>query len=145
VVVDGFGQEPLLILTNLPLRKNRAILLQAVKSYLTRRSIEEAIRFIKQSYAVEDVRVQTYTRLQNMMALVLATAYFAAVRIGGKLNLTALSSIIINASKRIFGLANFRYYAIADGIKILLHHPKTVLIPPSPLWTPISQTKLFYP
>lgn len=145
VVVDGFGQEPLMILTNLPLTKNRAVLLHVVKSYLTRWAIEETIRFIKQSYAVEDVRVQTYTRLQNMMALVLASAYFAAVHIGGRLKLSALSSIIVNASKRIFGLASFRYYAIADGIKKLLNHPKTGLNYPIPIWTPKNQLTLLPP
>jgi hypothetical protein len=145
VVVDGFGVEPLMILTNLPLTKNRPVLLHVVKSYLTRWAIEETIRFIKQSYAVEDVRVQTYTRLQNIMALVLAAAYFASVHIGGRLKLAVLSSIVIKASKRIFGTAPFRYYAIADGIKELLNRSKTGPLHPIPLWTPKTQLKLFSP
>lgn len=69
--------------------------------------------------------MQTYIRLQNMMALVCAAAYFAAVHIGGKLKMVTLSTIIIKASKRIFGVAAFRYYAIADGIKELLSCNKT--------------------
>ena len=36
--------------------------------------IEEAIRFIKQSYDFEDIRVQTYARLRNMAVLVNAVA-----------------------------------------------------------------------
>jgi len=145
VVVRGFGEEPMMLLTNLPLKKNRAVLLGVVKSYITRWGIEETIRFIKQSYAVEDIRVQTYIRLQNMMALVLAAAYFAAVHIGSRLKLAVLSTIIIKASKRIFGVADFRYYAIADGIKELLSRNKTGPLRLIPLWTPKTQLKLFSP
>jgi hypothetical protein len=145
VVVKGFGEEPMMLLTNLPLKKNRQLLLKIVKSYITRWGIEETIRFVKQSYKVEDIRVQTYVRLQNMMALVLAAAFFAAVHIGGKLKLVTLSAIIIKASKRIFGVAAFRYYAIADGIKELLSRNKTGPIRPNPPWIPKNQLKLFSP
>jgi hypothetical protein len=142
VVVRGFGEEPMMLLTNLPLRKNRAVLLRIVKAYITRWGIEETIRFIKQSYQLEDIRVQTYRRLQNMMALVLAAAYFAAVHIGGRLKLSVLSSIVIRASKRIFGTAPFRYYAIADGIKELLSRARPGPWNPNSPWTPRTQLKL---
>jgi hypothetical protein len=142
VVVRGFGEEPMMLLTNLPLRKNRVVLLRVVKAYITRWGIEETIRFIKQSYQLEDIRVQTYRRLQNMMALVLAAAYFAAVHIGGRLRLSLLSNIIIRASKRIFGTAPFRYYAIADGIKELLCRAKPGPWMPITPWIPRTQLKL---
>ena len=143
VVVKGFGEKPMMLLTNLPLRKNRKLLLRIVKSYITRWVIEETIRFIKQSYKLEDIRVQTYTRLQNMMALACAAAYFTAVHIGGKIKLVTLSAIIIKASKRIFGVSTFRYYAIADGIKELLSQSKTGPYRPDPPWIPKNQIKLF--
>ena len=41
--------------------------------------IEATIRYIKQSYELEDVRVLGYRSLQNLMPLVMACAYFAAV------------------------------------------------------------------
>lgn len=145
VVVRGFGEEPMMLLTNLSLKKDRKLLLKIVKSYITRWGIEETIRFVKQSYKVEDIRVQTYTRLQNMMALVCAAAYFAAVHIGGKLKLVTLSAIIIKASKRIFGVSAFRYYAIADGIKELLARNKTGLYQPKTKWTPKNQLILLPP
>jgi len=47
--------------------------------YLARWMVEETIRFIKQSYHLEDVRVLDYQRLKNLMALVPAAAYFPAV------------------------------------------------------------------
>lgn len=120
VVVSGFGAEPLMLLTNTPMRRNRAVLYWVVESYHTRWKIEETIRFIKQSYQLEDVRVLTYRRLQNMMALVLAAAYFTMVYLARRLKLKAISGLVLKASRRIFGIPDFRYYALADGIRELL-------------------------
>lgn len=120
LVVTGFGQEPLMLLTNVPLRKKRSVLWWGVEAYLTRWRIEETIRFIKQSYALEDIRVLTYVRLQNMMALVLAAAYFAAVYLGRRVKLEILAHHVLKAARRIFGIPDFRYYALADGIREIL-------------------------
>jgi hypothetical protein len=120
VVVSGFGEEPIMLLTNLPQRKKRTVVWEVVESYLTRWKIEETIRFIKQSYALEDVRVLTYRRLQNMMALVLAVSYFTMAHLGLRVKLKAVSSLLLRVSRRIFGVPEFRYYALADGIKELL-------------------------
>jgi len=120
VVITGFGEKPMMLLTNLPQRKKRTVVWDVVESYLTRWKIEETIRFIKQSYALEDVRVLTYRRLQNMMALVLAVSYFTMAYIGLRVKLKAVSSLLLRVSRRIFGVPEFRYYALADGIKELL-------------------------
>jgi hypothetical protein len=40
-----------------------------IEAYLTCWRIEETIRFVKQSYQTEDIRVSTYKRLRNMMGL----------------------------------------------------------------------------
>lgn len=120
VVVKGFGQEPLMLLTNLPMRKNRDVLWQVVESYLSRWMVEETIRFIKQSYNLEDLRLLNYERLRNMVALVLATAFFAAVRLGESIKLEVLSRYVTKVAKRFFGVPDFHYYALADGIATLL-------------------------
>jgi hypothetical protein len=120
VVVKGFGQKPLMLLTNIPMRKRRSALWWAVEAYLTRWRVEETIRLIKQSYDLEDVRVMTYNRLKNMAVLVLVAAYFIAVNLGLKAKHTVLAAHAITAAKRIFGIPNFRYYALADGIKTIL-------------------------
>ena len=120
VVVKGFSQEPLMLLTTEPMKRNRKKLWWAVEAYLTRWRIEETIRFIKQSYALEDVRVMTYQRLKNMAALVLAAACFAAVYLGTNAKLNILALHALKAAKRLFGIPDFRYYAIADGIKSIL-------------------------
>lgn len=120
VVIRGFGEQPMMLLTNLPLRKSRSCLWFIVDAYLTRWRIEEAIRFSKQSYNLEDVRVLTYRRLCNLIALVLAASYFTAVYLGDRLRIAVLTRRVLKAARRFYGIASFRYYAIADGIAYIL-------------------------
>jgi len=120
VVVAGFGKEPLMLLTNVELKRTRKSLWFVVGGYLTCWRVEEAIRFVKQSYRLEDIRVRGYQSLKNLVALVLCAAYFAAVHLGEGSNLRALAHNVIKASKRIFGVPVFHYYAIADGIAAIL-------------------------
>lgn len=120
VVITGFGQKPMMLLTNIPQRKNRECLWFIIDGYLTRWRIEEAIRFTKQSYNLEDIRVLTYRRLCNLVALVLAVSYFAAVYLGDRLKLSVLARRVMKSAKRFYGIASFRYYAIADGIAYIL-------------------------
>jgi hypothetical protein len=119
VVVKGMGREPLMLLTTEPMRRNRKVLWWAVEAYFTRWRVEDTIRFIKQSYDFEDVRVLTYQRLKNMAVFVLAASYFAAVWLGTKTKLNILALHTMHEAKRIFGIPDFRYYALADGIKAI--------------------------
>lgn len=145
VVVSGFGAEPMMLLTSVALRKNRAVLYRMVEAYHTRWKIEETIRFIKQSCQLEDVRVLTYTRLQNMMALVLAVAYFTMAYLGRRVKLKAISGLLLKVSKRIFGIPDFRYYALADGIRELLKRSDKGIWRPKPRDSPQYQMLLFNP
>ena len=120
VGITGLGKEPLMLLTNLPMRKSRAVLWQVVEGYFSRWMVEETIRFIKQSYNLEDVRVLDYDRLRNMVALVLTAAFFAAVILGQNLKLSVLTRHVTRLAKRFFGVPDFHYYALADGIAALL-------------------------
>lgn len=120
LVVKGFGQEPLLLLTNVAVKATRRSVWWVVSGYLTRWLVEETIRFIKQSYQLEDVRVLDYERLRNLAALVMAAAYFAAVWLGESLKLAVLASRVSRVAKRFFGVPEFHYYALADGIAVLL-------------------------
>lgn len=88
VVVRGFGAKPLMLLTNVAVNDSRRSLWAIVAGYLTRWLAEEAIRFIKQSYRLEDMRVLSYERLRNLAALVMAAAYFTAIWLGQTLKLT---------------------------------------------------------
>jgi hypothetical protein len=120
VVIDGFGKEPLMLLTTLKMRRNRKIIWNIVESYVARWKVEETIRYIKQSYNLEDMRVLTYQRMRNLITLVTAAAFFTCVHIGLKDRLTILVVHIFKAAKRIFGIPDFQYYSMADGIQHIL-------------------------
>jgi hypothetical protein len=121
VVIQGWGQKPMLLLTTMPIKKSRKSLWKVVESYLSRWRVEETIRFIKQSYQLEDIRLLTSERLRNMAALVMVAAYFACVYLGKMVKLKILVQHIQNAAKRIYGIPEFRYYALADGIRQILY------------------------
>lgn len=146
VVVKGFGEEPLMLLTNLRLTRSRKAIWHVVAAYLTRWRIEETLRFIKQSYQLEDIRVLRYVRLQNMLAILMAVVYFTAVYLGIKLKLRVLAGHLVKAARRVFGIPAFRLYALADGIKHLLFNRArglgTYRRPPEPVY---QQRLLFSP
>ena len=121
VIVKGFGEEPMLLLTNVGLKKSRKSLWQIVESYITRWTIEETIRYMKQSYGLEDVRVLRYGSLRNLMVIVMATMYFACVYLGQRPKLQILAMYVLRSAKRLFGIPDFRYYALADGIRSILY------------------------
>jgi len=121
VVVDGFGEERLMLITNLPPRAGDSqSLWWIVQIYLTRWKIEETFRFIKQSYNLEDIRVMKYQRLKNLVILVTAATYFAATFLGQQMKLRILCEKLLIISQRFFGIPPFRFYALADGIRRIL-------------------------
>ncbi len=136
VVVAGFGQEPLLLLTNLSGVRDSQSLWWIVQIYLTRWKIEETFRFVKQSYNLEDIRVMRYQRLKNLVLLMTAAAYFAAAFLGQRLKLKILCEKLLIISQRFFGIPPFRFYALADGIRNLLSgsSPSPPATDPPPSW-----------
>jgi hypothetical protein len=48
-------------------------------------------------------------------------AYFAAVYLGLRMKLRVLAGHVLRASKRVFGIPDFRLYALADGIRQYLY------------------------
>ena len=142
VVVRGLGTAPMMLLTDLPMRRNRKVLWWVVSAYLTRWRIEEAIRFVKQSYDLEDIRVLTYQRLRNLAVLVNAVAFFTAVVLGTRIRLDILATHLVSAAKRLFGGPNFQLYALADGIReICARSPRR----PLPLINASPQFSLGFP
>jgi len=142
VVVAGFGEEPILLLTNaLAGARDSQSLWWIAQIYLTRWKIEETFRFIKQSYNLEDIRVMKYQRLKNLVVLVTAAAYFAATFLGQKMKLRILCEKLLIISQRFFGIPPFRFYALADGIRNVLAQTSPG-IPTQPL--PSSQMELLF-
>jgi len=116
LVVKGFGEKPMMLLTTIPLRRNRRVLKYVLQSYIKRWSVEETIRYLKQSYDFENIRVMTYTRLRNMATLLLAAIYFITTVIDATNKLKILASHLLQSAKRVFGIPDFRYYALSDGL-----------------------------
>jgi len=116
VVVRGFSNKPMMLLTSLEIRPGEKDLWFIIQAYMKRWSIEETIRFIKQTYDLENIRVLKYARLQNMMALLLAVFYFVAVVLDQTQKLTIMAGHILRSAKRVFGIPDFKYYALGDGL-----------------------------
>lgn len=126
VVIKGFGQYPMILITNLEVNtwESKAIY-YVLEVYLTRWKCDECYRYIKQSYNLEDVRVRSYTSIRNTVAMVHAIAYFTSVYMGLSLKLKVAVQKIFILSKRFFGVPTFFQYAMADGIFELLKKART--------------------
>lgn len=123
VVIRGWGQEPILLLTNVTPEgetPERPYEKWIAEIYLTRHACEDTFRFLKQAYQVEDVRVRRYTALRNTYVLVHAVMYFVSAVIGTKARLTILFKKLCQKAKRFFEIATFFHYAVADGIHRVL-------------------------
>jgi hypothetical protein len=129
VIVEGFGQQPMLLLTNKKVNiHNNKQLWKVVEIYLTRWKCDECYRYIKQSYNLEDFRVMGYNSIRNITVLVHAIAYFTSIYLGISIKLRIMVQKIFILSKRFFGVPSFYNYAMADGIFELLKHSKQGLI-----------------
>jgi len=114
VVCRGFGDEPLMLITNLHSDDDR-LCVTISKCYLLRWRIEEFYRFKKQGFGFEKFLVRTLKSIRNLdLLLNIAIGYI------GTLSEKADESIevmeIVQASKRLYGLARFTFYAISDGL-----------------------------
>ena len=132
VVVRGFGKKPLMLLTNVEVKNSRKSVWRIVEAYISRWLVEEAIRFMKQSYSLEDIRLLDWQRLKNMMGVLLVALYFLSVHLGEGLRLQILAGHIVAASKRFYGVTEFCYYALADGVGALLSRISPKRTPSSP-------------
>jgi hypothetical protein len=124
LVIRGFGVEPLMLLTTEPLSNSFKRLWWFVRAYMKRWSIEETIRYVKQCYDLENVRVLNYQGLQNLMPLLLAVMFFCACVLDHDARLRVMAGYVERAAKRLFGIPDFKYYALADGLRALFtRHP----------------------
>ncbi len=128
VVVKGFGIKPMMLLTSCAVNiYKKESIWRIVEYYLAWWRCDESYRYIKQCYNLEDIRVRSYISIRNIVVLVLAVSYFAAVYLGQSIKLKMLVERIFLVSKRFFGVPSFFNYAIADGIFNLLYPDKTAL------------------
>jgi len=136
VVIRGFGEHPIMLLTNVPPAKDREHAVWIGDVYLTRWKCEEAYRFAKQAYRLEDVRVRSYVALRNVYALVTAVLYFVSAVVGAKAKLSLIFKRVCAKAKRFYEIATFYQYAVADGIHRLLFATPGGPVPPPPTADP---------
>ena len=112
-----------MLLTTERLRSSFKCLWRMVRAYLKRWGIEDTIRYSKTCYDLENVRVLNYQGLQNLMPLVLAVMFFAACILDHDMRLRVMAGYVERAAKRVFGIPDFKYYALADGLRaIFIRH-----------------------
>lgn len=103
-----------------------------VEAYLTRWRIEETIRFAKQAFDMENVRLLTYRRLQNMYALLIAALSFNMTYLSLKTKLQVIFIKALQATKILFGVPDFHYYTLASGLAhVFRKAPKPQPKPPN--------------
>jgi len=120
VIKNKHGEVKAMFLTNLPCgsRKN---LNKVVNGYFLRWSVEEMIRFRKQEFDLENIRLRKWTRLQNMTTLALISAGI----VGLKTCIDFPGSVfrqILHLSKRVNGIKRFSLYAIREGMSFFLSY-----------------------
>ena len=120
VVVRRPRAKPMLLLTTLAGGTSRESLWEAVQAYNTRWRIEETIRFVKQSYGLERVRVLTFRRLENLVSIVLAAAYFTAAWLGRTARRSVLAGHLLELARRFEEVPEFALYALSEGIRHVL-------------------------
>lgn len=114
VICRGLGKEPLLLLTNLT-SDDKRLSLTITKVYLMRWRIEEYYKFKKQGFGFEKFLVRSLKSIRNLdLLLTVAIGYIGVLSEKIEESLAVLE--IIEASKRLYGLSKFTFYAIADGL-----------------------------
>ncbi len=114
VICSGLGKDPLLLLTSLDGADNR-LCITITKVYLMRWRIEEYYKFKKQGFGYEKFLVRSLKSIRNLdLLLSIAIGYIGILSEKIDESITVLE--IIEASKRLYGLAKFTFYAIAYGL-----------------------------
>jgi len=116
IVIKGFSEKPMMLLTTLQVNASKKHIWFIIKAYLKRWSVEETIRFVKQTYDLENIRVLKYIRLQNIVSILLAVFFFISVILDQNQKLTIMTGHILKSAKRVFGIPDFKYYALGDGL-----------------------------
>ena len=114
VICRGLGKDPLLLLTSLD-SSDKRLCVTITKVYLMRWRIEEFYKFKKQGFGFEKFLVRSLKSIRNLdLLLTIAIGYIGIL--SEKLNESIAVMEVIEASKRLYGLSKFTFYAISDGL-----------------------------
>ena len=117
VVCNGFGQNPLMLLTGLK-SDDKRLSVVITKLYLLRWRIEEFYGFKKQQLDFEGFRVRSLQSIRNLDLLVTIAVGWIGL-ISEKSNERRIVMELIHISRRIYETPKFVFYAIADGLFLL--------------------------
>lgn len=118
--VKGLGNKPLFLITNVEVKDKRKAL-WLVKGYLSRWIIEESFRWIKQAYNVEDIRVQKYKSLRNIITILFLIFAFLTTHLLLNTRLKFLFFWTYKTSQRLRDDINFVLYALTRGVSDLFY------------------------
>ena len=90
-----------------------------MNGYFLRWAVEEVIRYHKQSFDLENIRLRSWTRLENMTTLTLLSAGITRLQTCVELP-GVIFEQILHFAKRANGIKRFLLYAIRDGMSFLL-------------------------
>jgi hypothetical protein len=121
VICKGLGKEPLMLLTSLDTNDPR-LGVTITKVYLMRWRIEEYYKFKKQGFGFEKFLVRSLNSIRNLDLLLTVAIGFIGT-LSEKINESIEVMEIIAASKRLYGLAKFTFYAISDGLAAIFAKP----------------------
>lgn len=118
-VVYGFGEAPMLLLSNLKMQEKKKLCHIITKVYLLRWRIEEYFRFKKQQFELEDLRVMSLQSIRNLNLLAtLAVAYISLTTVVHKDSIFLME--LKECSKRIYEMPKFILYALGYAIERVL-------------------------
>ena len=118
-VVYGFGEEPMLLLSNLKMQEKKKLCHIITKVYLLRWRIEEYFRFKKQQFGLEDLRVMSLQSIRNLNLLAMLAVGYISLTTSVHKDSIFLAEIK-ECSKRIYGMPQFVYYAIGYALERVL-------------------------
>ena len=114
VICNGLGKDPLMLLTSLDSHDKR-LCVTVTKVYLMRWRIEEYYKFKKQGFGFEKFLVRTLKSIRNLDTLLSISIGYIGI-LSDKIDESIEVREVIEASKRLYGLSKFTFYAIADGL-----------------------------
>ncbi len=118
-VVYGFGEEPMLLLSNLKMQEKKKLCHIITKVYLLRWRIEEYFRFKKQQFGLEDLRVMSLQSIRNLNLLAMLAVGYISLTMSVHKDSIFLAEIK-ECSKRIYRMPQFVYYAIGYALERVL-------------------------
>lgn len=115
-VGSGLGLEPLVVITNFPVRSDEDAQ-NVIDAYMERWGVEEAHRFVKQAFDLENVRALTWQGLRRLVLLaMLAYGFLASLVHGSREEIEAIA-----VSFKAFGpVPIYLYYRLLEGVGKLI-------------------------